>query len=226
LPNVAAFFDVDGTITRTLLLEPLIWYQRAHLPWPRYVAWLAGLALNVPRYLAIDRRSRSEFNAVFYRRYAGLPKAEVERFHRDHFHQTLERRVFPRAHACIREHQALGRRIVLVTGGLNLVMQPLAQWLGADHLFAMELVVKDGVFTGEMARAPVADDEKGLLIRAYASQHDVDLSQSFAYGNSLGDAAMMAEVGHPVAINASRRLRRHARQLGWASARWGRSLAS
>lgn len=220
LAKAAAFFDVDGTVTRTLLLEPLMWYQRAHLSTIQYAAWLTGLAACLPHYVLIDRRSRSEFNVVFYRRYAGLPSAEVERFHREGFSATLEKRIFPAAEACIRDHQAHGREVILVTGGLNYVMVPLVKKLGAAHLYAMELAVQGGLFTGAVGREPVADDEKGHLIRAYASQHDLDLSQSFAYGNSLGDAAMLAAVGHPVAVNPSRRLRRHAVQQGWSVVRW------
>ena len=60
---VAAFFDVDGTLTRTTILNPLIWYQRARLSRPRYAVWFAGLVLDVPRLVWIDRRSRSRLNA-------------------------------------------------------------------------------------------------------------------------------------------------------------------
>ena len=56
--SVAAFFDVDGTLTRTTILHPLVWYQRARLSRLRYRLWFARLALDVPRYIWIDRRSR------------------------------------------------------------------------------------------------------------------------------------------------------------------------
>src|SRR5262249_34411378 len=51
---VAAFFDVDGTLTRTTVLGPLLWYQRAHLPRWRFRVWALGLALQAPGYWLLD----------------------------------------------------------------------------------------------------------------------------------------------------------------------------
>jgi HAD superfamily hydrolase (TIGR01490 family) len=217
---VAAFFDVDGTLTRTTLLDPLIWYQRARLSRPRFWLWAAGLLACVPYYLWIDRQSRSRFNVVFYRRYRGLHSADLVAWHRQTFAENLQRVVFPEALSCLREHQRQGHRIVLVTGGLECVMRPLAEYVGADELIAMSLREEGGVCTGEMGRTPIGDEEKAVLVREYAGRHGIDLGQSFAYGNSSGDAAMLECVGKAVAANPDGRLRRLAAQQGWVVVQW------
>ena len=220
MPPVA-FFDVDGTLTKTTLLDPLIWYQRARLSRPRFLLWAAGLLLQVPQYLWIDRRSRSRFNAVFFRRYAGINAADLCAWHRRTFADNLRRRVFPAAIECVREHKIQRHRIVLVTGGLDCVMRPLAEFLGADELIALRLVERDGVLTGEPDGPPVAEEHKATLLREYARRNEVDLERSFAYGNSLGDAPMLAAVGQAVAVNPDRRLRVLADELGWRIIGWG-----
>ena len=218
--SVAAYFDVDGTITRTTILHPLIWYQRAHLSRPRFVLFALGMLARVPYYVWTDRRSRGRFNLVFYRRYVGLRMESLRDWHRRTFAENFQRTIFPAAVECVRDHQGRGHRIVLVTGGLDFVMRPLAEYLGADELLANRLVERDGICAGELDGPPLADTHKADLVGEYAYRHGIDMSLSFAYGNSLGDAAMLNSVGQPLAVNPDRRLRRLAGTRGWPMLEW------
>jgi alcohol-forming fatty acyl-CoA reductase len=218
--TAAAFFDVDGTLTRTTVLDPLVWYQRARLPWPRFAAWAAGLVAQAPVYYWIDRRSRSRFNVVFYRRYRGLNAADVREWHRRTFADNLQRTIFPAALECVREHQSAGRRVVLVTGALDAAIQPLGEFLRADAVIAARLEERDGVFTGAIQGPPVAEAEKAHRVRAYAAEHGIDLAGSFGYADSWADAAILECVGNAVAVNPSRRLRRAAGEREWPVVEW------
>jgi HAD superfamily hydrolase (TIGR01490 family) len=218
--RVAAYFDVDGTITKTTILHPLIWYQRAHLSMPRFVLFALGLLARVPYYLWTDRRSRGRFNIVFYRQYAGLRMESLRDWHRRSFAENLQRTIFPAAVECVRDHRRQGHRIVLVTGGLDCVVRPLADYLEADELLANRLVERDGICTGELDGPPLADAHKAELVGEYAHRHGIDMGLSFAYGNSLGDAAMLNSVGHHIVVNPDRRLRRLARTRGWPVMEW------
>jgi HAD superfamily hydrolase (TIGR01490 family) len=217
---VAAFFDVDGTLTRSTVVEPLVWYQRAHLPRWLFAPWAAVLAVQIPQYWLLDKWSRGRFNVVFYRRYRGLPVDEVCRWHRETFAQNLQRRVFPAALECLRGHREQGHRVVLLTGALDCVMQPLADFVGADDLIAMRLRAEGGVFTGELTGPPIAGEQKAVLVRGYARMHGIDLGQSFVYGDSKSDIPVLACAGHPVAVRPGRRLRGVAAARGWRVVEW------
>jgi fatty acyl-CoA reductase len=220
LAEPAAFFDVDGTLTRTTILDPLAWYQRSRLGSLRYRLWLTGLVLDIPRLMWIDRRSRSRVNTVFFRRYAGLSLPDIRDFHEQAFAGTLQGRLFPSAVACLNEHRRQGHRIILVTGGLEVVMRPLARHLGAVDVLATTLIERAGVLTGELACVPIAEEQKGVLVREYAAKHGIDLTQSFAYTDSIGDLPMLDAVGRPVAVNADARLRKLAAERGWPLHDW------
>jgi HAD superfamily hydrolase (TIGR01490 family) len=220
--NVAAFLDIDGTITKTTILDPLIWYRRAHDSPPRFAAFAAALLLRAPYYWWVDRHDRARFNVVFYRQYAGMAAETLRDWHRRTFAANLRRTVFPAALDCISDHRLRGHRLVLVTGGLDFVVQPLAEFLGADELFATRLVERDGAFTGDVDGPAIAGDHKAELVAAYAERHAVDLAASFAYGDSGGDAAMLACTGQPVPVNPSRSLRSLARARGWRTVDWRR----
>jgi HAD superfamily hydrolase (TIGR01490 family) len=200
----------------------LVWYQRAHLPKWRYFLWAAGLLLQIPHYLWIDRRSRSRLNIVFYRRYAGLNAAAVRAWHHRTFAENFQTRLFPQALHCLENQRRQGRPIVLVTGGLELVMQPLAEHIGAADVIAARLVEKEGMITGMLNGEPIADERKGALVRAYAAQHGIDLESSFGFTDSIRDVSMLECVGHPVAVNPDGRLRGLAQERGWQIEVWNR----
>jgi len=217
---VAAFLDVDGTITRTSIVDPLIWYWRAHdRPWQLMLRG-AGLLLQAPRYWLIDKLSRGRFNIIFYRRYRGLRADDLRAWHRSTFADNLTRTIFPEARACLEEHRRQGHRLVLVTGALQFVMEPLAEHLHADHLIATRLEERDGILTGALAGLPIADEEKARLARAWAAEQGIDLARSFAYGNNWGDVPMLETAGHAVAVNPDKQLRARAEERGWRVVRW------
>ena len=67
------------------------------------------------------------------------------------------------------------------------------------------LVDSDGNFTGEVI--PMWDaDSKNKAIDALVQTYDIDLSQSYAYGDTNGDLSMLCRVGNPIAINPAKEL--------------------
>jgi putative phosphoserine phosphatase/1-acylglycerol-3-phosphate O-acyltransferase len=85
---------------------------------------------------------------------------------------------------------------------------------------ATNLETRDGFYTGEISGAHLGFEGKARVIREYAAEFDLDLRQSFAYGNEMSDARMLEAVGHPAAVNASWGLKREARKRGWSVYSW------
>jgi hypothetical protein len=70
-PLKAAFFDVDGTITRTNVVLAYFAVRMSELPLFVKLFWVPWFALKGIFYLLIDRIDRALFNRVFYRSYNG-----------------------------------------------------------------------------------------------------------------------------------------------------------
>jgi hypothetical protein len=70
-PLKAAFFDVDGTITRTNVVLAYFAVRMSELPLFLKLFWVPWFALKGIFYLLIDRIDRALFNRVFYRSYNG-----------------------------------------------------------------------------------------------------------------------------------------------------------
>src|SRR5438874_271815 len=52
-------------------------------------------------------------------------------------------------------------------------------------------------------------------MKEIAEREGIDLSGSYAYSDSMTDLPMLEAVGHPVAVNPDRELRREAERRGW-----------
>lgn len=216
---VAAFFDVDGTLTATNVLMPLACFMKANLPKWRYLLWLGKLVCHIPAYLVADQFDRRVFVKMFFRQYEGINAERAKVWHQENFEAFFKSRIYADAVKQIQWHREQGHKIVLVTGGADFVVKPLADWTGAD-LIAGRLEEMDGKFTGRLIGEPLIGDGKAKAVLAYADEHKIDLTKSYAYGDSKSDAPMLACVGNPVAVNPDRRLRQIAIKRGWKIVQW------
>jgi HAD superfamily hydrolase (TIGR01490 family) len=133
----------------------------------------------------------------------------------DLFEVTLKPSIFPRAKALVATTRDLGYRNVLVTGTLDFTIRPVALEFGFDVVICNHLEFRNHVATGRVLPPLLAENEKARSIREYAANHDIDLARSCAFSDSSADLPMLSAVGHPVATNPTRRLRRIALQNRW-----------
>lgn len=219
-PRAAAFFDVDGTITKTNIVESQAFFATRGFGAGRRALWILGALPRLLGYLVLDRTSRRRFNRVFYRSYRGYDAEQLRAQAAAHFEAVFRPRLFPGALAAIAEHRAAGRRVVLVTGALDFIVAPLAAFLGPADVVAAALAERAGKFTGELTGPPIGEEEKARAVEAFAARQAIDLAASWAYGDSIADLPMLRAVGHPVAVNPDGRLSRVARSAGWPIAEW------
>jgi haloacid dehalogenase-like hydrolase len=115
--------------------------------------------------------------------------------------------------------------VYLVSAAPSEIVEPLADHLGAhEALASVARVDQDGRYTGDVERYAYGP-EKASLIRRVAAQNGIDLSASWAYTDSATDVPMLETVGHPVAVNPDRALRRIAQLRGWDTVRFTRTPA-
>ncbi len=95
------------------------------------------------------------------------------------------------------------------------MVAPLAAYLQVDDAIATRAKVDDrGRYTGELEFSSHGAN-KVLAMADLAERHDLDLEGSWAYSDSVTDLPMLEAVGHPVAVNPDRALRRVADERGW-----------
>jgi fatty acyl-CoA reductase len=217
--DVLAVFDVDGTLVETNVVEYFLWMRLRAQPIGEWPAFMAQMLREAPRWLYLERRSRAEFQRSFYREYDGLDYEVMKGLGREALDAVTLRRIYPEGMRRIREHKRAGHRVLLLTGALDVVVEPLAELLDVE-VDCAHLLVKEGRLTGDLQAPPPAGEARGTLLEEYAARNGVVLSESFAYADSLSDLGMLELVGTPVAVNPDARLSQVAGQRGWRVERW------
>jgi alcohol-forming fatty acyl-CoA reductase len=217
--DVLAVFDVDGTLVETNVVEYFLWMRLRAQPVDEWPAFMAQMLREAPRWLYLERRSRAEFQRSFYREYDGLDYEVMKKLGREALDAVTLRRIYPEGMRRIREHKRAGHRVLLLTGALDVVVEPLAELLEVE-VDCAHLLVKEGRLTGDLQSPPPAGEARATLLEEYAARNGIVLSESFAYADSLSDLGMLELVGTPVAVNPDARLSQVAGQRGWRVERW------
>ena len=203
--RIAAIFDVDGTLVTGRSLERtfLGFLVRHHELGLRE---LSSLAAGIVEGNSL-RRNRSHLRGKDPETLAHLARVCVR--------EEVVPRLLTKAIDRIRMHRTSGHEIALISGTLDILLFPLAEFLGVDIASGTALETSRGRLTGRIAGVHPFGEGKLSSLLTLQSRYDFDLPNSFAYANHHTDAHLLEAVGNPVATNPDRRLRRIAMSRGW-----------
>jgi len=213
-----AAFDLENTLIASNVVDSYAWLASRHLPPAERAAFLADLMREAPALLVLDRRDRGDFLRSFYRRYEGAPVDRLRDDGWELFYDLLLTKSFPAGIARVRQHRALGHRTILITGALDLVVEPLRPLF--DDIVCAKLGESDGKFTGRLDELPPIGEARALVLADYAEAEGLKLEESMAYADSASDLPMLEAVGFPVAVNPEAKLAAIARRRGWHVEHW------
>lgn len=213
----ASYFDVDGTLVSTNLVQPTLYYM-LNQGTPLKIARRLGRALvKAPRMAVAELVDRRTFNELLYGVYEGMSEDRVLILAEEVFNDVIRPSLFKSATELVAQSRRNGHRVVLLSGALDCIVRHLADHLGAHEVIANRLEMKDGIATGKLLKPVVAGPEKARLIREHARAHGHNLDECFAFSDSYSDVPMLSVVGHPAAVNPDRRLALLAKAYSWPS---------
>jgi HAD superfamily hydrolase (TIGR01490 family) len=206
----AAFFDLDRTLLRrssALALAPAFRRRgiisRGQLV--RAAAWQVLFVLRGASHQAVRRAA--EDGLVVLR---GYTPGEMRELVAESMETVLRPLVYAESLDLVERHRRRGEPVYIVSATLQEIVQGIADDLGFDGALGTRCEVVDGRYTGRALRALHAEN-KAAAIR----ELDFDLAECTAYSDSHTDRPFLEAVGHPVAVNPDRALRRIAAERGW-----------
>lgn len=207
MSRIAAFFDIDGTISREGLISQMFkkmikyelidaakWHREVEPAFTRWNNRLGGYDLYLQKMVDIytDTVQNTEAFHIEY-----VARRVVE--------QSGER-VYTYSRDKIRWHKEQGHLVIAISGSpLELVREMSRKYEMDDFDATVYEVGANGIYNGVIR--PMWDSRsKRKAVMEMAQKHDIDLDSSFAYGDTTGDFTMLKLVGHPFAINPTKEL--------------------
>lgn len=205
--NIAAFFDIDGTLHRDSLMmehfkrliryeiiDPHYWYshaQKAFRNWDKRMGNYEDYLLEVAEIYLKSMKGQNKYYIDFIVDQVIDTKGDrVYRFTRD--------RIF--------WHKQQGHYVFFISGSPDYLVEKMAEKYEVEDFRATEyLVDESNNFTGEIVQMWDSANKKRALADII-DEYQIDLPNSFAYGDTKGDLSMLQAVGNPVAINPAREL--------------------
>ncbi len=210
----AAFFDLDKTvIAKSSTLAFGRTFYRGGLVNRRAVL-KSSFAQFVYLLQGADEDSMDKMREYLKALCTGWEVQQVHDIVAETLHDLIDPLVYAEAVELFGHHRAAGREVVLVSSSGEEVVGPIGEMLGVDRVIATRMVVQDGYYTGEIAFYAYGQN-KELAIREYAAGRGWDLADCYAYSDSATDLPMLSVVGHPVAVNPDKALRRAAAERDW-----------
>ena len=210
--KIAAFFDIDGTIFRDSLMV-------AHFIKMREFQIIDDSKWHVQLHMSgeIWKKRRSDYDTyldslstAYVDSLTGVSYADVM-FAARHVIQNRADEVYKFTKNRIEHHKKHDHIVIFISGSPDFLVRQMAKVWKADVYRGSAYEFSHGLFTGKII--PMWDSvSKKNAINNLVEKYNIDLENSFAYGDTNGDLSMLKSVGNPFAINPARELLENIKQ--------------
>jgi phosphatidylglycerophosphatase C len=200
-----AAFDFDGTLTRRDTLLPFLARASGPTTFGRTVARVAPDAVRARAgLLEAEVHHRDATKAALLRALLRGRSAAWLQAQGEQYATALPAKLRPEMVEQVRWHRDAGHELVIVSASLATYLEPFARSFGFDHVIAVEMEEHpDGSLTGEMVGGNVRGEAKAVRLRQWLGGDVPEMM--WAYGNSSGDAELLAMADVPVWVAGRRR---------------------
>ena len=196
---VVAAFDVDGTLTTEDCVVPFL---------RRAAGWrLAPALLRHPVAVggALAGRDRDRLKELASMALAGHDAAALDRLGDAFAREFVSDRLRDDTTARLARHRELGHTVILASASFEAYLAPLGAALEVDGIVCTRLERDpSGRLTGRLLGANCRGPEKARRVLAWLTQAGLDGAELWVYGDSPGDAELLAAADHPVRVDGVR----------------------
>jgi putative phosphoserine phosphatase/1-acylglycerol-3-phosphate O-acyltransferase len=211
-PRTVAFFDLDGTLIAgfsitSLLRERLSSFHLGLLDAAEELFDLANHAIVGRNFPALLEHAVATLKGIAEQDFIELGDAVFEKY--------TAGDIYPESRALVQAHQDRGHTVVILSSATIYQVKPIADELGIENIICNRLVVRDGVFTGEVDKPLCYAEGKLFAAQDYVEQHSWSLEDCYFYSDGFEDLPLLDGVGFPRPLNPDYRLGEAARERGW-----------
>lgn len=211
--HIGAFFDLDGTL--------ISGYSARHMATDQ----AKGRDLDPAQMLrtlgtvvaggGLNPTTFEHLLGLTAQRWKGRTIEDLDEMGLRLFEKKISDLIFPEMKAIVAAHQRRGHTVVLTSSATAFQVEPVAAYLGIQHVLCNRFVDDDGVLTGEVAQPVLWGPGKANVAQDFATRQGVDLTASYFYADGNEDTALMYLVGNPRPTNPGSHMETVAKRRGW-----------
>ena len=138
--------------------------------------------------------------------------------HEQFMHKVIRPQMRPEGFVAIEKHRDAGHALVGITATSDFITAPIFREFGISEIIATNAEVVEGKYTGKVINTPCY--QKGKLTRLDQWLAGRDVSESWAYSDSINDRFLLEYADHAIAVNPDDRLEALAKEQAWEIQDW------
>jgi HAD superfamily hydrolase (TIGR01490 family) len=141
----------------------------------------------------------------------GIDKALLEKIS-DQIVTTKGKVLYHYTRDLLKDLQAKGYVTIVISGSQQTLVERFAETYNIDFALGLDYEFVEGKL---IAIKREIYGQKAALLKQLVEQNNLDWTDSYAVGDTFGDAAMLELVQHPIAFNPDAKLLATAKEKGW-----------
>jgi len=212
-PGTGAFFDLDGTIIAGYSARFLTEDRMRNREYdPRDIVRTLGVMIAGG---GLTTQTFEELLALGARAWKGRAVEDLDEMGLRLFEKKVADVIYPEMRDIVLAHQRRGHTVVLTSSATTFQVEPVAAYLGIEHVLCNRFLTEDGVLTGEVESPVVWGPGKADAVQRFAADRGVEMERSYFYADGNEDLALMYLVGNPRPTNPGEKLEKIAKKRGW-----------
>lgn len=132
--------------------------------------------------------------------------------------KVIRAQMRPEGFKAIQRHIDAGHQLVGITATSDFITAPIFREFGIIEIIATNAECVDGKYTGKVINTPCY--QQGKLVRLEQWLAGREVTESWAYSDSINDRFLLEYADHAVAVNPDDRLEALAQEQGWDIQDW------
>lgn len=211
--NIAAFFDFDETLVSVNSSKIGFKWLYEHGMLSKFFILKVMIAVFLNRRNIISEKRMADIMISFYK---NKKLADFKTGAHEFYFDYLKPHLAPRVIDKLEFHKKKGHILVIVSGSIRYYLEPAAKDLGIQHLVCTDLEENShGLLTGKAIGQVCIGNYKKELTLKLVDKLNIDLENSYAYGDNQADIPLLKLVGNPVVVEPTPTLKKVAQKNNW-----------
>ncbi|KMJ43544.1 HAD family hydrolase [Xenorhabdus khoisanae] len=213
-----AVFDLD---------ETLIGGDSAQL-WTKYL-WENEIITD-PRFIEADQKMISdycagkldmqEYLAASLQALKHIPSAQIDIWLTDFVETKIKPIFYPAAQKQLDIYRQQNIPVIIISATVSFVVKKIASAFGIQTAMGIDMVMKDGCYTGEIHGIPTFREGKVARLKQWLEEQNLSPEHISFYTDSMNDLPMCLFADEVFTINADKKLQAEAEIQGWKQLNW------